>query len=248
MRRNRVKKHILLFCVLCSWFTAVACAPTNPLPQPRRVIDPSQVDNAVKTPEWDIAALGYQYSGKGLNYQKADLEPVFLVFKNIGQQQPRVLLEEVRGVGVDGDYLAYSSQEAVRLVFASETFKQTAQNALKSGGLGAALGGGLGAVISIITGDNVLAGAGIGAAVGGTAFAAGSLPEAEQKLQRTIRDELNQYAWKESPIPPTYTRMGYIYLPGDKGIKKISITVRSAMGLQTYELPILASPAELGKK
>ncbi len=243
-----MKKQVVVLCVLCLWLSALACTPTHPLPQPRRVIDPSQVESAVKTAEWDIAAIGYQYSGQGLNYQKADLEPVFLVFKNIGQNEPQVLLEEVRGIGADGDYLAYSSQEAVRLVFASETFKQTSKNALKSGGLGAALGGGLGAVLSIITGDNVLAGAGIGAAVGGTAFAAGSLPEAEKKLQRTIRDELNQYAWKESPIPPTYTRMGYLYLPGQKGITKVAITVRSAMGIQTYELPILASPEDLGKK
>ena len=243
-----MKKYILVFGMMFALLMTFACAPTNPLPQPRRVIDPSQVEDAVKTPQWDIAAIKYQHTGKGLNYQKADLEPVFLVFKNIGSNQPRVLVEDVRGVGLDGDYLAYSTNEAVRLVFASETFKQTAQNALKSGGLGAALGGGLGAIISMFTRDNVLVGAGLGAAVGGTAFAAGSLPEAEKKLQRTIQDELQQYAWKESPIPPTYTRMGYLYLPGSKGIEKIAITVRAGQGLETYELPLLDSPEELGKR
>ncbi|WP_462323471.1 hypothetical protein [Desulfoplanes sp.] len=234
----------LLFFLLVPVF---ACAPTNPLPQPRKVVDPSQVDDAVKTPQWDIAAIRYVYSGQGLDYSKADLEPVFLVFKNIGQLRPRVLVEEIRGLGGDGDYLAYSTDEAVRLVFASETFTQTAKNALKSGGLGAALGGGLGAIISMFTGDNVLAGAGMGAAVGGAAFAAGSLPEAEAKLQRTIRQELNQYAWKESPIPPSYTRMGYVYLPGNKGVDRMSITVRAGKELETYVLPLLDSPEDMGK-
>ena len=242
-----MKSRLLIVLVVLFLAPLFACAPTHPLPQPRKVVDPSQVQDAVKTPQWDIAAIKYVYSGQGLDYSKADLVPVFLVFKNIGQSQPKVLLEEIRGVGSDGDYLAYSTDEAVRLVFASETFKQTAKNALKSGGLGAALGGGLGAIISMFTGDNVLAGAGMGAAVGGAAFAASSLPEAEAKLQRTIKQELSQYAWKATPIPPSYTRMGYIYLPGNKGIHKMSITVRSGQSIETYELPLLDSPEDMGK-
>lgn len=111
-----MKKYMLLLGIMFVWAATFACAPTNPLPQPRRVVDPSQVQDAVKTPQWDMAAIKYQHSGKGLNYQKADLEPVFLVFKNIGSNQPRVLVEDVRGIGEDGDYLAYSTDEAVRLV------------------------------------------------------------------------------------------------------------------------------------
>jgi hypothetical protein len=241
---HRLFALILLF-ALASVF---ACAPTHPLPQPRKVVDPSSVEDAVKTPEWDIAAIRYVHSGQGLDYSKADLEPVFLVFKNIGQARPLVLTDEIRGMGDDGDYLAYSTDEAVRLVFASETFKQTAKNALKSGGLGAVLGGGLGAIISMFTGDNVLAGAGMGAAVGGGVFAATSLPEAEAKLERTIKQELTQYAWKESPIPPTYTRTGYIYLPGNKGINEISVTVRADQQIETYRLRLHDSPEEVRAK
>jgi hypothetical protein len=242
-----MRSRFVLFLIVLFLVPMFACAPTQPLPQPRRVVDPSQVQNAVKTPEWDIAAIRYEYSGQGLDYSKADLEPVFLVFKNIGQSNPKVLVEEIRGVGADGDYLAFSTDEAVRLAFASETFKQTAKNALKSGGLGAALGGGLGAIITMFTGDNVLVGAGMGAAVGGAAFAAGSLPEAEAKLERTIREEMVQYAWKSTPIPPSYTRMGYVYLPGNKGIDKMSITVRAGQRLETYVLPLLDSPEDFGK-
>ncbi|GAU09606.1 hypothetical protein [Desulfoplanes formicivorans] len=242
-----MKSRLCIFLVLLFLIPVFACAPTSPLPQPRRVVDPSQVHNAIKTPEWDIAAIKYEYSGQGLDYSKADLEPVFLVFKNIGQSTPKVLEEEMRGVGTDGDYLPYSTDEAVRLAFASETFKQTAKNALKSGGLGAALGGGLGAIITMFTGDNVLVGAGMGAAVGGAAFAAGSLPEAEAKLERNIKQELVQYAWKSTPIPPSYTRMGYVYLPANKGIDRMSITVRSGQRLETYVLPLLDSPEDMGK-
>lgn len=242
-----MKARFCIFLIALFLLPVFACTPTNPLPQPRRVVDPSQVQDAIKTPEWDIAAVKYVYSGQGLDYSKADLEPVFLVFKNIGQSTPKVLVEEIRGLGSDGDYLAYSTEEAVRLAFASETFKQTAKNAFKSGGLGAALGGGLGAIISMFTGDNVLVGAGLGAAVGGAAFTAGSLPEAETKLEQNIRQEMVQYAWKSTPIPPSYTRMGYVYLPGNKGIDKMSITVRSGQRLETYVLPLLDSPEELGK-
>ncbi len=242
--------HIRLFIVLLFFvmIPVFACTPTHPLPQPRKVVDPSKVQDAIKTSEWDIAAIRYVYSGQGLDFSKADLEPVFLVFKNIGDSRPRVLREEVRGMGDDGDYLAYSTEEAARLVFASETFKQTAKNALKSGGLGAAIGGGLGAIIAMVTGNNVLEGAGVGAAIGGGTFAVTSLPEAESKLQRTIGQELSQYAWEATEIPPSYTRMGYIYLPGNKGIEKISITVRSYNHLETYVLPLLDSPEEVGKK
>lgn len=243
-----MKYRFLALLVLFVLVPVFACTPTHPLPQPRKVVDPSTVDSAVKTSDWDIAAIRYVHSGQGLDYSKADLEPVFLVFKNIGHAHPTVLVEEIRGMGDDGDYLAYSTNEAVRLVFASETFKQTAKNALKSGGLGAALGGGLGAIISMFTGDNVLAGAGMGAAVGGTAFAAGSLPEAEAKLERTIKQELTQYAWKESPIPPSYTRTGYVYLPGNKGIDEISVTVRADQQIETYRLRLHDSPEEVSIK
>ncbi|PIE68801.1 MAG: hypothetical protein CSA21_05915 [Deltaproteobacteria bacterium] len=222
--------------------TAAACTPTHPLPQPHKVVDPSLVEDAVKTSQWDIAAIRYTYPGQGFDFSQAALEPVFLVFKNIGQSQPKVLLEEMRGMGDDGDYLPYSINEAERLVFASETFRQTAKNTLKSGGLGAFIGGGLGAVISLLTGDNVLAGAGMGAAVGGTAFGVSSLAGAEAGLQRTISQELVRYAWEPSLIPPSFTRMGYIYLPGGKGIDRLAITVRSAQEMATYVLPLLDFP------
>jgi hypothetical protein len=229
-----------VFLLLTAVFMLAACSPTDPLPQPRRVVDPTQVSGAVQAPDWDIAALRYEYSGQGVDYRKAGLAPVFLVLRNKSSLTPRVLLDEVQGISQNGTYLPYSVDEAERLVTASETFKLNAKNALKSGTLGAAIGAGLGAIIGSITGgDAIASGAALGAGFGGMALGVASVPEAQRKLKKVIRKDLEQHAWNETPMAPHMTRMGYVYLPGGKDIDRVRVSVRVEDRVRTYELPVV---------
>jgi hypothetical protein len=240
MIRTSLNRVVVLSILLV--FLAASCSPTRPLPQPRRVADPGEVQGAVRTSQWDIAAVGYEYPGQGLNYSEAGLDPVYLVFRNNSGDRPVIDPEEARGVAPDGEYLAYSRSEAERLVFASETFSVTASNAARTGGLGAVLGAGLGALIgSVGGGDNIWKGAVIGGAVGGAGGAVASLPEAESRLRRVIREELDQYAWKDNPVPDDYTKVGYLYFP-DRDIRKVKLVVRWEGRSETYTVPVAQPP------
>jgi len=230
------------FVILVMLLFLSACMSTHPLPQPKRVIEPSEVNGSIKTVDWDIAVLRYRYEGQGLNYLKAGVLPVFIVFKNKSKKQPYILRSEIHGISPTmGEYLAYSPDETVRLVFASESFKQTSRNVLRSGTLGAVVGAGLGALFAALGGNNVVKGAAIGGAIGGGAFSLSKVPEAEQRLRNVIAQEVRTYAWKEDPIPPLMTQMGYVYFPAQKNIQKVLLTVRTNSTIDTYQLPILSS-------
>ncbi|BBD07925.1 YMGG-like glycine zipper-containing protein [Desulfovibrio ferrophilus] len=207
---------------------SLGCAATKPLPQPRKVIDPAEVSGAVQTSRWDIGAVHYEHFGQGMDYTEAGLEPIFLVFKNKSLQSPEVQVEEVRGVGSDGEYLPYSLDEASALVFASESFSVTTSNASRTGALGAFLGAGLGALIGTIGGgDNIWKGAAIGAAGGAVlGGAAGTYQSSERDLKRAVRKELSDYGWSNEPVPADYTKVGYIYFPAKVGIDVIKLVVR----------------------
>ncbi|MGE4298751.1 MAG: hypothetical protein AB7E47_12035 [Desulfovibrionaceae bacterium] len=224
------------------------CASTKPLPQPRRVMDPTTVNGAVLTPRWNIAAVGYGYYGEGLNYKEAGIEPVMLVFKNMAENVPAeglpvIHVDEVRGVSADGEFLAYSVPEAERLVFASESFGVSAANAAKPGAMGAVVGAGLGALIGMIGGgDQIWKGAAIGGVLGGAAGAATGAIGSESDLKKVISEELYRYVWTEEAAQPNYTKIGYLYFPGTVGIDSVTVTVRQGGDAQTYKLPI-AMPA-----
>jgi len=177
-------------CLVLVFFMIAACAPTTPLPQPRRVVNPSEVTGAVKTEQWDLAALRYKYYGQGMDYGRAGLDPVFLVFANKSEQTPYVLLEEVRGLGAEGEFMVYTPDEAARLVYASENFRQTARNAARTGAFTAAVGASLGALIALLGNDDVLRGAGYGAAIGGLGGAVATVPDAQARLRRIVDREL----------------------------------------------------------
>ena len=241
MNEKRYFRFIVWLAVLA--VGCAACASTQPLPQPRKVADPSTIESAVHAPGWDIAAVGYTNMGSGLDYSKAGLNPVFLVFKNKGKDSPSVAAGEARGVGEAGEYLPYSVDEASRLVFSSETFSVTASKAAKTGALGAVFGAGLGALVGAIGGgDNIWTGAAIGAAAGALAGSAVSLYDAEEDLQRAVKGELGQYAWTDTPVPAEYTKVGYLYFPGKVGLKSVKIVVRSGEQLQSYDIPLAEFP------
>jgi len=241
MKRLHASAGLVLLAGLL--FVVWSCQPLQPLPQPRQAVDPSTTQGAVRTPQWDVAAVAYQNPGQGLDYARAGLAPVFLVFKNKSQMNPQVLLSEVRGLGYNGEYMVYSVDEAARLVLNSEEFGNTAQNMLRSGGAGAAAGAGLGALIGLLTGgnDRIWQGALIGGAVGGTAGAVSTIGESRRQLRDTVYRELEHYKWRENPIPAFATQSGYLYLPGNVGISGVKIVVRTATEVVTHTLPIVGA-------
>jgi hypothetical protein len=225
---------------------AAGCAQRQPLPQPRKVVDPGQVPGAVNTADWEIAAVAYEYMGQGVDYREAGLFPVFLVFKNksVGVQ-PSVASAEARGVTLAGEYLPYSVEEATRLVFDSETFRNTTGNVARSGGLGALAGASLGALIGLIGGgDNIWKGAVIGGTIGAAGGGLAGGVDSERRLRASIRDELERYAWTDAPVPPTYTQVGYLYLPDKVGVHSLKILVRWEEQVVAYTVPVVDVVAE----
>ncbi len=208
----------VLALVLCAIMIS-ACASRQPLPQPRKVADPDTVPGSVKTADYGIAAVGYAYFGEGMDYRKAGLEPVFLVFKNSSDKSYVVEYSQLRGIGPQGEFLPYSIDEATELVTRSEAFSVTAGDAARTGALGAVLGAGIGALLGTI---------------GGVAGGWGS----ESETRRTVLRELSSYAWTSEPVPPSYTKVGYVYFPGGVGIERVTLLVAHEGVVTPYTLPV----------
>jgi hypothetical protein len=222
------------------WTAALAgCTYNEPLPQARKVADPSSIPEAVVTPRWELAAVRYAYAGQGINYRQAGLSPVYLVVKNTSNRTPSISPDEARAVAADGEYLPYTEDEALRVVLDSEQFTHTAANAAERGLVGAAVGAGLGALFGLIGGgDAVWKGAAIGGGVGGAIGAGTSLAEAKSKLKEAVQKDLYQYAWTKQPIPPHYTKVGYLYFPGHRNITAVKVTMRGNETLETHRLEL----------
>jgi len=238
-KHSRFFRFTALLVVLAFAAAPLGCATRQPLPQPRKVADPDTVPGSVKTSEYGVAAVDYAYFGEGLDYRKANLEPVFLVFKNTSNKQFSIDYTQVRGVGTSGEYLPYSIDEATQLVTNSEGFSNTAGNAARTGALGAVLGAGIGALLGTIGGgDNIWKGAVIGAAGGAMAGGVAGGWGSETDLKNHVLRELSRYAWTSEPIPQSYTKVGYVYFPGGLGINEIKILVRSGDEVTGYALPV----------
>jgi hypothetical protein len=243
---TRLRIRIRALAALALVLMVTGCAQRQPLPQPRKVIDPATVPGAVVTSDWEIGAVAYAYMDQGVDYRKAGLFPVFLVFKNkTATEQPMVQVEEVRGVSIDSEYLVYNVDEATRLVFDSETFRNTTGNVARSGGLGALAGASLGALIGLIGGgDNIWKGAVIGGTIGAAGGGLAGGVDSERRLRASIRDELTRYGWTDDPVPPTYTKVGYLYLPDQVGIHSVKILVRWQDQVAAYAIPVADVVAE----
>ncbi len=236
---KRLMRATALLAIFALVAAPVGCASRQPLPQPRKVADPDTVPGSVKTSDFGMAAVAYAYFGEGLDYRKANLEPVFLVFKNTSDRQFVVDYSQVRGVGADGEYLPYSLDEATELVTRSEAFSNTAGNAARTGALGAVLGAGIGALLGTIGGgDNIWKGAAIGAAGGAMAGGVAGGWGSETDLKNHVLRELSRYAWTSEPVPQSYTKVGYLYFPGNLGIREVKVVVRSGEQVTGYTLPV----------
>lgn len=246
MTRPGIRIRTFTTLALAAALLVAGCAQRQPLPQPRKVIDPSTVPGAVVTSDWEIGAVAYAYMDQGVDYRKAGLFPVFLVFKNkSATAQPVVQVEEARGVSIDSEYLVYNVDEATRLVFDSETFRNTTGNVARSGGLGALAGASLGALIGLIGGgDNIWKGAVIGGTLGAAGGGLAGGVDSERRLRAGIRDEITRYGWTDDPVPPTYTKVGYIYLPDRLGIHSLKILVRWEDQVAAYTIPVADVVAE----
>ncbi len=239
--RHSFWRRIVALATIAALVMAMGCTAKGPLPQPRKVVDPSASDKAVKTDNYDIAAVAYKYYDQGLNYQKAGMSPVFLVFKNKSQTPYVLPVKDMRGDGTEGEFLAYTPDEAIRLVLGSETFKQTASDAVSSGLLMAGLGAGVGALIGVLTGrgENVWKGAAIGGLIGGTVGTGTALYEAEKDLKKVVEREIVQYAWDDSAAPGMYTKVGYAYFPAKMGISTVTVAVRNGNQTSYHQMPVV---------
>ena len=232
--------------ILILGFTLSACATAGSGlgAQAGKAIDPAGFAQSVQDPRWIIAAVRYEAGGDGFDYSGTKLMPVLLVFKNKGPGQPQALLEDVRGLGSDSDFLVYSTDEAVQLAVSSKGFNNGVKAALQGAGVGGAIGAGLGALVGLVISRNpnaIWQGAIIGGAMGSMTGAASSLPQAKQELRRALQTDLESHAWHEDPIPSDTIRLGYLFLPASQGIRSVRITVRSESGDAVYTLPIVSS-------
>ncbi|WP_029898389.1 lipoprotein [Desulfohalovibrio reitneri] len=241
-----MRRLFTLVLILVFAFSLAACGKSRPAPQARRVVQPSEVPGSFAGPGYDLAAVRYQHTGEGLDYTEAGVEPVYLVFENRSADTPTVDYDQVRGVSPDGEYLPYSIDEATQVVTESEAFSATAENAARSGTLGALLGAGLGAIAgSIGGGDNIWHGAVIGGAIGGMAGGVYGGAGSERAVKDTVQKQLSRYAWDSRVVPENYTKVGYVYFPAAKGITKLKAPVSVNGTITTVAVLPMASPASV---
>lgn len=240
---------VLIHMLLCVCLALGACS-TKPyaVGHAKRALDPGGFPQSVSGKSWTVAAVRTGEGAGGVDYSSTRLLPVLLVLKNTGQTQPQVILEDVRGVapGADGaEYLVYTPEEGVRLATA-KPFAKKAASAASSGawgaGIGAALGAGAATLVYFLGGSkdaNLIwqasaVGGGAGAVLG-VAASNGTMPK---ETVDAVRADLDGNVWKEDPITPGTTRVGYLLLPERQGIRSVRVTIRDESGSETYTLPI----------
>ncbi|KAF0234738.1 MAG: hypothetical protein FD177_575 [Desulfovibrionaceae bacterium] len=250
--RVRGRISVLVLMLLCVCFALGACS-TKPyaVGHAKRALDPDGFPQSVSGKSWIIAAVRTGEGAGGVDYSSTRLLPVLLVLKNTGQSQPQVILEDVRGVatgtpGADGaEYLVYTPEEGVRLATA-KPFTKKAASAASSGtwgaGIGAALGAGAGALVYLLGGSKdanlIWQASAVGGGAGAVMGVATSNGAMSKQAVDAVRADLEGNVWKEDPITPGTTRMGYLLLPESLGIRSVRMTVRDESGSETHTLPI----------
>lgn len=221
-----------------------SCVVATPPPTPPALSEPAGIPGSVSSAEWDIAAVAYAEPGPGLDYSRAGLAPVLIVFRNRGGRHPMVDPVEVVGLAPGGRYASYPPIQAADVAGASTAFDESAKAALRGGAAGAVIGAGLGTLFgALVGGGNALwQGALIGGGVGAITGAATSLPEARRQLRQDMEADLTTLALRPVPIPPYGLMGGYVYFPAGMGIGWVRLTVRVEGEAFSYELPISPPP------
>lgn len=232
--------------LLCVCLALGACS-TKPyaVGHAKRALDPGGFPQSVSAKCWTAAAVRTGEGAGGVDYSSTRLLPVLLVLKNAGQTQPQVILEDVRGVGDGAEYLVYTPEEGVRLATA-KPFARKAASAASSGawgaGIGAALGAGAASLVYFLGGGKdanlIWQASAVGGGVGAVLGVASSNAAMSRETVEAVRADLDGNVWKEDPITPGTTRMGYLLLPERLGIRSVRITVRDESGSETHTLPI----------
>jgi hypothetical protein len=210
----------------------------------KRALDPAGFPQAASGSSYEAAVVRATEGTGGYDYSGTRLLPVLLVLKSKGGSQPQVILEDVRGLAGDIEYLIYSSEEALRLASAANMARR-AGKAAKSGaagaGIGAALGAGAGTLAYLLGYKNpaiIWQGAAVGGAAGALAgVASGEYSPSKEQIS-AIRADLDANQWQEDPLAPGSTRMGYLLLPEGLGIKQVRLMVRAESGVETVTLAI----------
>ena len=231
----------LLVIALLSFALASCATYTAPQPQMTSVVDPATLPHGVRTAEWDLGAVRYQWQGRGINYYEAGLSPILLIVHNHSSRMPVIYTQECAGIGQGGEeYGPYSVQQASEVVFASTAYKKSAEAAVVGGLTGAAVGAGLGALIG--SGFNGGWGAGPGALIGAGAGAIGGMALTQRPSMDQYRSSLYQematYAWRPNPIMPTTLIPGYFYFPSSVSVVALRVTMRVDNQVQTYVVPV----------
>lgn len=231
----------LLAVVLLSLVMASCATYTAPQPQMSSVVDPATLPNGVRTAEWDLGAVRYQWQGRGINYYEAGLAPVMLIVHNHSSRMPVIYPQECTGIGPGGaEFGPYSVAQAAEVVFSSTAYKKSAEAAVVGGLTGAAVGAGLGALIG--SGFNGGWGAGpgalIGAGVGALGGAALSQQPSMDQYRSSLYQEMETYAWRPNPIMPTTLIPGYLYFSNAVSIVALRVTLRVDGQVQTFVVPV----------
>jgi len=225
-----------------------ACSGSSlPVGHAKRALDPAGFSQTASGPGWDAAAVAAVEGTNGHDYSGSKLMPVLLVLRSSGPAQPQIILEDVRGIAPDAQYLVYSPDEALRLattLSGGRKVSNAASGATVGTVLGAALGAGAGTLASLLGSKDsslIWKGMAVGGAAGalvGTASADYSVPKDEREA---IHADISANTWQEDPLAPGSTRMGYLLFPKGLGITSVRITVRDASSVETRTIPIASA-------
>lgn len=210
----------------------------------KRALEPAGFPQAASGSSYEAAVVRATEGTGGYDYSGTRLLPVLLVLKSKGGSQPQIILEDVRGLAGEIEYLVYSPDEALRLastITMSRRAGTAAKSAVTGAGVGAVLGAGAGTLAYLLGYKNpaiIWQGAAVGGATG-AAVGVASVDYSPSKEQlHAIQADLEANQWLEDPLAPDSTRMGYLLLPEGLGIKRVRLMVRTEAGVETVTLSI----------
>jgi hypothetical protein len=181
-------------------------------------------------------AFGFDIRGSGIL-------PVQVIFDNKGAHPLKIVPQQTLLVDAENNLWPILEASMAYDRVAKETeMGKVGPEAGKAGLLGGAAGAIIGAAIGIVTGYNVAEAAAKGAAVGaaGGVVAGGSRGLSDPDVRRQIREDLEQRALEDKPIPPRDIAHGFIFFPGEaKKAGELRLTLQE---LDTGKLHKLVMP------
>lgn len=184
---------------------------------------PAAYPNARQAGDATVAAKAFD-DGKeakqafGFDIRGAGVLPVQVIFDNRGSHPLKIVPQQTLLVDAENNlWPILEATMAYDRVAKKTEMGNVAPEAGKSGLIGGAAGAIIGAAIGIVTGYNVAEAAAKGAAVGaaGGVVAGGAKGLSDPEVRYQIRDDLNQRALEDKPVPPRDIAHGFIFFPGE---------------------------------